>query len=287
MRVFFFKVFYLFIVREKKGGRKRGRETWMCERYIDWLLPTRELAHNPGMCPDQESNWWSFGLQAGTQSTESRQPGLNWSFNKPPNPRKHVLASAGGWDASVFEIAHWVYRAGSVRRRFWSSASWPGLFLPLLHCPLQKWALHWDGGRIRAVLSKQVRGGRTRRDSLRAECLSTWHLQGCTVFFRLINLWHWWRFPELDASGQRVFGEKPNPHSRCWVEGEREKPKELGGKIEELKEVRRSPDVKVSKSQDGVSHLCSNRSQPAHSRESRPFLSPHRKINSTGSKTYM
>ena len=38
-------------------------------------LPTVDLAHNPGMHPDWESNWWPFGLQAGAQSTESHQPG--------------------------------------------------------------------------------------------------------------------------------------------------------------------------------------------------------------------
>ena len=38
--------------------------------------PTGDLAHNPGMCPDWESNWRPFGSQVGTQSTEPRQPGL-------------------------------------------------------------------------------------------------------------------------------------------------------------------------------------------------------------------
>ena len=33
------------------------------------------LAHNPGMCPDWESNRQHFGTQAGTQSTEAHQPG--------------------------------------------------------------------------------------------------------------------------------------------------------------------------------------------------------------------
>ena len=37
--------------------------------------PTRDLARNPGVCPDWESNWPPFGLQAGTQSTEPHQPG--------------------------------------------------------------------------------------------------------------------------------------------------------------------------------------------------------------------
>ena len=38
--------------------------------------PTGDLAHNPGMCPDWESNPRSFGSQAGTQSTEPHQPEL-------------------------------------------------------------------------------------------------------------------------------------------------------------------------------------------------------------------
>ena len=63
MGILFFKKIYLFIFRERerKGRRKRGRETWMCETYIDWFIaphtfPTEDLAHNPGMCPDWESN---------------------------------------------------------------------------------------------------------------------------------------------------------------------------------------------------------------------------------------
>ena len=38
--------------------------------------PTGDLAHNPDMYPDWESNRWPFGLQAGIQSTELHQPGL-------------------------------------------------------------------------------------------------------------------------------------------------------------------------------------------------------------------
>ena len=38
--------------------------------------PAGDLAHNPGMCPDSESNQRYFGLQAGAQFTEPHQPGL-------------------------------------------------------------------------------------------------------------------------------------------------------------------------------------------------------------------
>ena len=52
--VLFKKSFYLFIFREGKGGRNRGRDVNV------WLPlqrpPTGDLAHNPGMCLDWELN---------------------------------------------------------------------------------------------------------------------------------------------------------------------------------------------------------------------------------------
>ena len=39
--------------------------------------PTGGLACNPGMCPDWELNQQPFGSQAGAQSAEPHQPGLN------------------------------------------------------------------------------------------------------------------------------------------------------------------------------------------------------------------
>ena len=69
-----------------KGGRQRGRETLMCKRNINELLftraPTENLALNRGMCPDWESNPQLFSSQAGAQSTEPHQPGLNYIFLK-------------------------------------------------------------------------------------------------------------------------------------------------------------------------------------------------------------
>ena len=46
-----------------------------------WLVASctlliRDLAHNPGMCPDWELNWWSFGLQDDAQVIELHQSGL-------------------------------------------------------------------------------------------------------------------------------------------------------------------------------------------------------------------
>ena len=62
-----------------KGGRKRRKETAMCKKYTDWLPLIHpqlgNLAHNPGMCCDWESNLQPFCLQTSTQSTELHQPG--------------------------------------------------------------------------------------------------------------------------------------------------------------------------------------------------------------------
>ena len=60
---------YLFLDR----GEGREKETSMCG-CLSWS--TGDLDCNPGMCPDWDSNWQPFGLQAGTQSIEPHQPGL-------------------------------------------------------------------------------------------------------------------------------------------------------------------------------------------------------------------
>ena len=42
---------------------------------------TGALAHNPGMCPDGESNQRPLGSQAGSPSTEPHQPGRTSYFH--------------------------------------------------------------------------------------------------------------------------------------------------------------------------------------------------------------
>ena len=69
----FFKT--LLILRE----RKREREKHQCV-VSSRAPPTGDMLLNPGMCPDWELNWWPFGSQAGTQSTEPHQPGPDFSF---------------------------------------------------------------------------------------------------------------------------------------------------------------------------------------------------------------
>ena len=75
--IFFFfslKRFYLFILRQRgrEGKRERNINVRLLLMCSHW-----DLARNPGMCPDWESNWRPFGLQAGAQSFEPHQPGLD------------------------------------------------------------------------------------------------------------------------------------------------------------------------------------------------------------------
>ena len=72
-----FKRFYLFIFREKGGEGEREGEKHRCV-VASCVLPAADLAHNPGMCPDWESNQQPFSLQAVIQSTEPHQLGLKF-----------------------------------------------------------------------------------------------------------------------------------------------------------------------------------------------------------------
>ena len=71
-QVHIFKDFYLFL--ERGEGKEKERE-----RNINvWLPltrpPTGDLARNPGMCPDWESNWQAFGSQAQAHPLSYNQP---------------------------------------------------------------------------------------------------------------------------------------------------------------------------------------------------------------------
>ena len=63
----------------RERGREGEREGHQCV-VASHAPPTGDLAHNPGMCPDWESNQWPLGSQAGIQSTEPHQPGQERLF---------------------------------------------------------------------------------------------------------------------------------------------------------------------------------------------------------------
>ena len=74
--LFLKKRFYLFIFQ--RGGREGEREGEKHQCVVaSYTPPPEDLAHNPGMCPDWESNQQTFGSQAYAQSTELHQPGIS------------------------------------------------------------------------------------------------------------------------------------------------------------------------------------------------------------------
>ena len=66
---------YLLIFREGEG-RERNISVQEIHRSVtSHLPPAGDLAGNPGICPDWESNARPLSSQAAAQSTEPHQPG--------------------------------------------------------------------------------------------------------------------------------------------------------------------------------------------------------------------
>ena len=75
----FLDFIYLFILETGEGREKekvRNIHVREIRPVVSRTPPFGGLAHNPGMCSDQESNLRPLGLQPGAQSTEPYQPGL-------------------------------------------------------------------------------------------------------------------------------------------------------------------------------------------------------------------
>ena len=79
VETYFVKRFYLFIFRKRGREGEREGEKHQCV-VASRTSPTGDLARNPGLGPDWESNWRPFGLQAGTRSTEPQQLGSQFNF---------------------------------------------------------------------------------------------------------------------------------------------------------------------------------------------------------------
>ena len=77
--IFFKKLFYLFIFRQRGRVGEKGREKHQC--VIASHVPrTGDLALNPGMCPDWESNWRPFDLQPSLNPLSYTSQGENIFF---------------------------------------------------------------------------------------------------------------------------------------------------------------------------------------------------------------
>ena len=69
------KRFYVFLFRQR-GRQGEGEGEKHQGVVASHPSPIGDLARNPGMCPDWESNLRPFGSQTSTQSTEPHQCGL-------------------------------------------------------------------------------------------------------------------------------------------------------------------------------------------------------------------
>ena len=73
VNLFLLKILVIYFYREEEEKKREG-EKHHCV-VASHTHATEDLAHNPGLCPDWESNWGPFGSQARTHSTEPHQPG--------------------------------------------------------------------------------------------------------------------------------------------------------------------------------------------------------------------
>ena len=73
----FWKILFIFRERGKEGEREGEKHRCV---VASCMPPVGDLAHNPGRCPDWESNGRPFGSQAHVQSTEPHQPGELFSY---------------------------------------------------------------------------------------------------------------------------------------------------------------------------------------------------------------
>ena len=67
----------LFIFFRERGREREGEGEKHQGVVASHMPPCGDLACNPGLRPDWESNQRPFGSQASTQSTEPHQPGLS------------------------------------------------------------------------------------------------------------------------------------------------------------------------------------------------------------------
>ena len=79
----YFILFY-FLERGERKEKERERNISVREKHesvASHTPPAGDMAHNPGMCPDWESNPQPSDLQASTQCTEPHQPGQKQKCN--------------------------------------------------------------------------------------------------------------------------------------------------------------------------------------------------------------
>ena len=91
--------------RQRGREEERKGEKHQC-MVTSPMPPTGDLACNPGMCPDWESNWQPFTLQSSAQSTEPHQLGrMRLIFASLHRVKEIALARVGAFIQSVESLS--------------------------------------------------------------------------------------------------------------------------------------------------------------------------------------
>ena len=76
-QIFFLRLYLFFRERGREGKRQGEKHQCVVASHVACHWGPGLVAGNPGMCPDWELNQQPCGSEAGAQSTEPHQPGLN------------------------------------------------------------------------------------------------------------------------------------------------------------------------------------------------------------------
>ena len=102
--------------------------------------PTGDLACNPSMCPDWESNRQPFGSQARAQSSEPHQPGWYFQLKGQFQPISHLLNTLlfclGTWVSSISDhfkswcvCVHFIFQEAKQTTEWLSFKRFPQKYL--------------------------------------------------------------------------------------------------------------------------------------------------------------
>ena len=78
--IYFPKILFIFKERGREGQKQGKKHQCTRETSISCHSHAPNLVHNPGMCPERESNQCPFSSQVGSQSTEPHQPEQEYVF---------------------------------------------------------------------------------------------------------------------------------------------------------------------------------------------------------------
>ena len=91
----FLKILFIYFLERRREGERKG-EKHQC-MVASHVALTRDLAGNPGMCPDWGLNQQPFASQSGARSTEPHQPEQDFSLLSNLIDVSYDLWHLGSW----------------------------------------------------------------------------------------------------------------------------------------------------------------------------------------------